>query len=78
MRSKRNRNEEENYENEQSDIDCLVEFEIDKKAFDNFIQLSFLLEDSLNRRVKLVTTESLGPYIGTHILKEVEYVTFSS
>ena len=65
-------------QNEKSDIDFLVEFEIDKKTFDNFIQLSFLLEDSLNRRVELVTTESLSPYIGTHILKEVEYVTFSS
>ncbi len=65
-------------QNEKSDIDFLVEFEKDKKTFDNFIQLSFLLEDSLNRRIELVTTESLSPYIGTHILEEVEYVTFSS
>ena len=62
---------------ETSDIDFLVEFEKDKKTFDNFIQLSFLLEDSLKRRVELVTSEALSPYIGPHVLKEVEYVTFS-
>jgi len=65
-------------QNEKSDIDFLVEFEKDKKTFDNFIQLSFMLEDTFRRRVELVTTESLSPYIGTYILKEVEYVTFSS
>jgi predicted nucleotidyltransferase len=57
----------------QSDIDFLVEFEPGKKTFDNFIQLSFLLEDLFKRRVELVTPESLSPYIGPYILKEVEY-----
>lgn len=65
-------------QNEESDIDILVEFEEGKKTFDNFIQLSFLLEDSFKRRVELVTTEALSPHIGPHILNEVEYVTFSS
>lgn len=58
-----------------SDVDVLVEFEQGKKTFDNFIQLSFLLEDLLERRVELVTAESLSPYIGPHILREVEYVS---
>jgi predicted nucleotidyltransferase len=58
-----------------SDVDLLVEFEQGKKTFDNFIQLSFLLEDLLKRRVELVTTESLSPYIGPRIMSEVEYVT---
>ena len=58
----------------ESDIDLLVEFEKDEKAFDNFIQLSFFLEDLLNRHVELLTTESLSPYIGPHIMSEVEYV----
>lgn len=58
-----------------SDVDFLVEFEPDKKSYDNFIQLAFLLEDLLGRRVELVTPESLSPYIGPHIIKEVEYAT---
>ena len=58
----------------ESDIDLLVEFEQSKKTFDNFIQLSFFLEDLLKRRVELVTPESLSPYIGPHIMNEVEYV----
>ena len=51
-----------------------MEFEQGKKTFDNFIQLSFLLEDLFKRRVELVTIESLSPYIGPHIMSEVEYV----
>jgi len=65
-------------QNPASDLDLLVEFESEKKTFDNFINLSFMLEEVLKHRVELVTTESLSPYIGPHILKEVEYVTFSS
>ena len=60
----------------ESDIDLLVEFEQGKKTFDNFIHLSFFLEDLFKRRVELVTTESLSPYIGPHIMSEVEYVIF--
>ena len=62
----------------ESDIDFLVEFEKGKKTFDNFINLSFLLEDALARRVELVTPESLSPYLSSYILDEVEYVSFSS
>ncbi|MFH1116095.1 MAG: nucleotidyltransferase family protein [Pseudomonadota bacterium] len=61
---------------EGSDVDLLVEFETGRKTFDAFIQLAFLLEDLLGRRVELVTTESLSPHIGPHILKEVKYVSF--
>lgn len=57
-----------------SDVDILVEFEPGKKTFDNFINLAFFLEDLLGRLVDLVTRESLSPYIGPHILREVEYV----
>lgn len=56
-----------------SDIDFLVEFEPGQKNFDNFMELTFLLEALLQRRVELVTTEALSPYIGPHILEEVEY-----
>ncbi len=61
-----------------SDVDFLVEFHPGQKTFDNFMKLTFLLEELLQRRVELVTTDALSPYIGPHILKEVEYAAFSS
>lgn len=63
---------------EQSDVDILVAFESGQKTFDNFMHLSFFLEDLLGRNVDLVTIESLSPYIGPHILDEVEYVSIDS
>ncbi|MBI4320433.1 MAG: nucleotidyltransferase family protein [Chloroflexi bacterium] len=57
----------------QSDVDILVEFEPNQKTFDRFMQLAFFLEDLFGRKVDLITTESLSPYIGPHILREVEY-----
>jgi len=57
-----------------SDVDLLVEFDPAHKSFDNFWQLSELLERELRRPVDLITTESLSPYIGPRILAEVEYV----
>ncbi|MBI4318048.1 MAG: nucleotidyltransferase family protein [Chloroflexi bacterium] len=57
----------------QSDVDILVEFEPDQKTFDHFIQLAFFLEDLFGRKVDLITAESLSPYLGPHILREVEY-----
>lgn len=63
---------------DQSDVDLLVEFEPDKKTFDNFIEACFLLEDLLGRRVELVTAESMSPYIGPYVEKEVEYVQLST
>lgn len=61
-----------------SDIDVLVEFEPGAKSFDNFMQLAFFLEDRLGRRVELITPESLSPYIGPRILREVEYASVRS
>ncbi len=60
-----------------SDVDILVEFAPGQKKFDNFIQLAFLLEELFQRRVELVTPESLSPYIRPYILREIEYVTFN-
>jgi uncharacterized protein len=62
-----------------SDVDILVEFKKGKASYDNFINLCFLL-DSLfqGRKVEVVTTNSLSPYIGPRILKQVEYAAFSS
>lgn len=58
-----------------SDIDLLVEFEPNRKTFDTFMELSFFLEEALHHQVEIVTLESLSPYIGPHILKEVEYAS---
>lgn len=63
-----------NTANNESDIDILVVFEASYKTFNNFMSLSFFLEDLLERKVDLVTIESLSPYIGENILQEVEYV----
>jgi hypothetical protein len=60
-----------------SDVDLLVEFQEGQKTFDNFMNLSFLVEDLFQRRVELVTREALSPYIGPHVLEEVEYVLLS-
>ncbi len=57
-----------------SDVDILVEFAPDRHTFDDFMDLSFFLEELLGRRVELVTPESLSPHIGPHILREVERV----
>jgi predicted nucleotidyltransferase len=58
----------------ESDVDLLVEFVPGEKSFDNFMAVSFLLEDELERPVELVTRKALSPHIGPHILKNVEYV----
>ena len=62
----------------ESDVDILVEFKPEHKTFDNFIQLAFFLESLFGRKVDLITTESLSPYIGPHILHEVEYAALGA
>jgi len=58
---------------EDSDIDLLVDIQKDKKTFNNFISLNYYLEELFGKKVELVTTQSLSPFIGPHILKTVEY-----
>lgn len=62
---------------QECDVDILVEFAPGWKTFDNFIHLAHRLEDTLQRRVEIVTLESLSPYIGPRILEEAEYASFS-
>lgn len=57
-----------------SDVDVLVEFEPDRKTFDSLLTLGDMLERLWHRRVELVTTEALSPYVGPHILAEAEDV----
>jgi hypothetical protein len=67
-----------NEETPNSDIDLLVDIQKDKKTFNNFLSLNYFLEDLFGKKVELVTTQSLSPYIGPHILKTVEYVSVAS
>lgn len=60
--------------NDKSDVDLLVDFVPEKKSFDNFMDLSFFLEELLGRNVEIVTPQSLSKFIGPHILKEVQHV----
>jgi len=59
-----------------SDVDLLVEFDPLKKNYDNFMDLSFFLEDLLGRKVEVVTPQSLSKFIGPHILSQAENVSF--
>ncbi|MEE4607040.1 MAG: nucleotidyltransferase family protein [Desulfobacteraceae bacterium] len=61
-----------------SDVDTLVEFIPEKHTFDNFMEVAFLLEKILGRKVELVTPEALSPHIGPHILKELERVPIAA
>jgi hypothetical protein len=58
---------------ESSDVDLLVEFEEDRKNFENFIGLAYFLEDLLGKRVDLLTPESISPHIRPFVEKEVVY-----
>ena len=61
-----------------SDVDILVEFIPEKHTFDNFMEVAFLLEKILGRKVELVTPEALSPHIGPHILRELERVPIAA
>jgi predicted nucleotidyltransferase len=57
-----------------SDVDLLVQFAPGQKSFGRFMALFDLLESLLQRRVELVTTEALSPFIGPRILAEAQDV----
>ena len=56
-----------------SDIDILVEYIQDPGLFE-FIELEDFLSRNLGVKVDLVMKDSLKPFIGKHILKEVAYL----
>ena len=60
-------------QNRESDIDILVEFQKDKKLFDNYREFKFFVEGLLQRRVDLVIKEALKPEIKPYITREVKY-----
>ena len=61
-----------------SDVDALVEFLPEKHTFDNFMEVAFFLEELMGRKVEVVTPEALSPYIGPHVLREVERVAIAA
>ena len=61
-----------------SDIDIMVEFDVGKKTFDNFMDTCFLLERTFDRKVDVVTPEALSQYVRPNVMKEIEYVSFES
>jgi hypothetical protein len=56
---------------DQSDIDLIVDFE--EKSFDNFMDLSFALEQIFNRKVDLLTDKSISPYILPYVKNEIRW-----
>ena len=60
-----------------SDVDILVEFKERENTFLNFNSLCEFLEHYFGDNYDLVTRNSLSPYMGPHILDEVEYAIFS-
>ncbi|HWB64707.1 MAG TPA: nucleotidyltransferase family protein [Chitinophagales bacterium] len=62
---------------EDSDVDLFVEFRPGEKNFSNFIRLAFFLQDLFGRKVELLTRQSLSPFIGPKIMKELEYVSLT-
>ena len=62
---------------EGSDVDFVVEFKEGKKTFRNFMNLADYLETLLNRKVELVTWESLASFVKRNIKEEIEYVSLT-
>ena len=61
----------------ESDVDILVEFEEQKNTFRNFNELCDFLDRFIGSNYDLVTRKSLSPYMGPHILDEVEYAVLA-
>lgn len=62
---------------EASDVDFVVEFGSGKKTFRNFMNLADYLETLLNRKVELVTWESLASFVQRNVKEEIEYVSLT-
>jgi uncharacterized protein len=64
-----------NEQTESSDIDFLVDFYKEKKTLRNYIDFCDMLENMFQKnKIDIVTKNGLSPFIGPHILKEVNYV----
>lgn len=64
-----------NEQSEKSDIDILIDFELNQETFDNYMAVYDLLESIFNNeKVEVITKNGLSPHIGPKILNEVLYV----
>lgn len=62
-------------ESEKSDIDILIELEENSKlTLLDIVRLERFLSKLLNKKVDLLTIDSLSPYIKDNILKEVKFI----
>ena len=66
-----------NQQNDSSDIDLIIEFLDGKKNFRNFMGSYNLLEQLFQRKIELITEDSLKDFMKSNILKETEYVFIS-
>lgn len=64
-------------ETAESDVDVLVKFKPEQKTYDNFDRVYDLLSDLFNRKIDLVTEESLSPYFAPEINRTVQYVSLT-
>lgn len=62
----------------ESDLDFLIEYQPGGKTLKNYFDLMDWLENNFQREIELITTESLSPYIGPHIEREVAYAPLSN
>jgi len=67
-----------NEQTDKSDVDLIVEFEEGKKSYKRFIELTYFLEDTLNRKVELLTQQSVTKRVMNEIEKDIKYVTLGS
>lgn len=57
-----------------SDVDLLVDFMPGQKSYRNLLGTADLAEELVGRKVEIVTSGSVSPFIAPYIEKEVEYV----
>ena len=58
----------------ESDVDLLVDFLPEQKSYRNFLNVADLAEKLLDRKVEVLTPQSLSPYLAPYIEKDVVYV----
>jgi predicted nucleotidyltransferase len=67
-----------NEQHKDSDIDLLIDFEAQKKTYDNYTNLYFFLQELLQAKIDLLTPQSISPRLSPFIEKDVEYVAIAA
>lgn len=57
-----------NLQSDESDVDLLIDFEKGGKSYANFYKAHQVLENTLDRKVELLTRQSLKPFMREKIL----------